>query len=122
MKRESVAKTLGSMQLQLKDIVCRLDSHDQRFVAIDARFEAIDKRFIEVDRRFDRLEARFDHLTEEFHLFRIKQEHQDSKLNQVLDVVISMNDRLSKNEILGGKIENHEHRIAALELRAQGHR
>ena len=68
-----------------------------------------------INQRLEAHDRRFDDLSNEFHEFRILQEEQATKLDKVLDVVLHMNDRLAKHDSLVATVENHEHRISALE-------
>lgn len=89
-------------------ITKKLNEHDSHFEAIDRRFDAVDLRFDGIDKRIDKL-------SEEFHTFRIVQEDFGAKLDRVLDIKIQIHERLARYDRLEPKVEDHEHRISALE-------
>ena len=99
----------------LHEIKLHIEMINQRLEAYDRRFDEHNRRFDEHDRRFDEHDRRFDDLSNEFREFRILQEEQATKLDKVLDVVLHINDRLTKHDDLVATVEDHGHRLAALE-------
>ena len=91
-----------------KEIVDKLVEHDQRFDKMDQRFDKIDQRFDKMDQRFERME-------EANHQLGIKFE--DSQKNQqlILDVVLATQEKFEKYEKLDKQVQDHGHRIAAVE-------
>ena len=87
----------------------------QQLEMINQNLKMCNQRLVEHDRRFDEHDRRFDDLSNEFREFRILQEEQAAKLDKVLDVVLHINDRLAKHDNLVATVEDHGHRIAALE-------
>jgi len=97
------------------EIKQQLEMINQNLKMCNQRLVEHDRRFDEHDRRFDEHDRRFDDLSNEFREFRILQEEQAAKLDKVLDVVLHINDRLAKHDNLVATVEDHGHRIAALE-------
>lgn len=68
-----------------------------------------------VRRSADARDRRFDHLTEDFAAIRLFQEDQTPKLDKILDVVMLTHERLARRDAVVDMVEDHDHRIAALE-------
>ena len=70
---------------------------DSQFEKVDARFEQIDSRFRDIDSRFDKVDSRFTEFREDIvHQFHIISEDLTSKVQQVAEGVIQLNERLDR--------------------------
>ena len=79
---------------------------DLRFKEIDQRFKEVDQRFNEIDLRFKEIEQRFSHVTTTLdHIVKLLE------TRRVEDAVAMSEDREQNR-----KLEEHERRIAVLEL------
>ena len=66
------------------------------------------KKLLEHDQRFDRLET-------EAHRQGLLGEDRDKKMEQILDVVIGINSRVERDQVIRPMVDDHELRIRALE-------
>lgn len=89
-----------------QDVLKKLEEHDRRFEAIDQRFEAIDHQLLQV--------------REDLHDLSLRSDQQGSDIKKILDIVIANDERYLRDQPLRRAVEDHEHRIAALESKSRG--
>ena len=87
----------------------------EEFHAVNTRLARHDQRFEQIDQRFEQIDQRFEKLELSMHQSEIKNEERDSKLDKVLDVVLTINEKLTVLSAVKGTQEEHEVRISALE-------
>ena len=66
-------------------------------------------------KRFDKMDKHFDNLEGNFHEFRIMFENSESNQKLILDAVLSIQEKFGKYEKLDDQVQEHGHRIAAVE-------
>lgn len=61
------------------------------------------------------LDKRFDKVEEQLHLLGVEFEHQKDKLDQVLDIVLHMSEKIDRVTPIVSRYDDHEYRIRGLE-------
>lgn len=124
-----VLREFSEIKSEIKKVHQRLDGHDEQFVLIaqkfeshDAIFKSIDARFDAIDVRFAAVDARFDRIEGEMQIQGLRIETLDGKMNQVLDIVQNIAMQVGARERIERQVEDHEHRIIALETFAKQER
>lgn len=97
-----VLETIADLRDAMSD---GFDEVDKHFDQIDKRFETVDIKFREVDHRFDEVDKRFDIL--------------ESKMNQILNHVVSVAGQFQKFDeervVIVHHQRDHERRLQKLE-------
>lgn len=109
----------GKIDKRFEQIDKRLDQHDKRFDQIDNRFEQIDNRFAQVDKKFQQMETQLVEFREDtLHQFHLVSEGLTSKVQQVAEGVINLNEKFDRriDEIRKEMAENQQDVLAAIKF------
>ena len=93
----------------------KFDAIDLKFDAIDVKFDAIDAKFDKVNTKFDAVDARIDDVGEQIHRQGVLNEERDRKADQTLELMQLMHQENRQFHKKMDMLDNHEHRISALE-------
>lgn len=117
---------LYSSFANLKEHTAILDEHsaklDEHTAKLDEHSVKLDEHSVKLDEhstKLDNLTVRLDNLTvkvdEGFRRVDVLLEHQNSKLDTVMELLLHRNEKLNKQDHMEEILENHEHRLAAME-------
>ena len=73
---------------------------NRRFNKIDRRFKEVDKRFDRMEKTIERVETNVKILDERTHFQGIQNEERDRKLDQILEIVQSINKEKTHKKII----------------------
>ena len=106
----------------IKEIKTTLKEHDKRFDKIETTLKEHDKHFIKIDKRFEQIETtlkehgkRIDDVWDEVHKQGVLSEERDSKIDLILEYVISLTDKKPSHEEMATQLESHGMRLDAVE-------
>lgn len=108
-KFDEINRRLDVHDEKFDEINRRLDAHDKEFALIGKKFQDIDKKFTVIDQKFMSIDQRFDDL--KIYIDRRFDESTEVQ-NEILNAIGTDINRHS------ARIDDHEDRIAALEVKA----
>lgn len=125
-------QTIKELKADVKELKTGLQETNRRLDAFmirtEARFDRLETKFTHLEGRFDRLEVRVDRLEEGFVQLNEKVaylgvmfEDFQKDIKIILEALVPARQRVVQIDQMEEKVEDHDHRIHAVEITVQDH-